>query len=197
MEGRPTLTHDDLVRADGTRYSENELQPDDDFAYLLHLKQCDVGYLRTEAERLYEEVIAEYADVPYITARSRMLEALLKQREPKRNGEPLTSEGRRRIETMLARRSTLGQAAEARLDDWHNLSVGKSAPEIKGVDVYGKPLALSNYRGKVVALVFWGTWCGPCMPEIPREKALLERMKGRPFALLGVDADAQAETAPK
>ncbi len=198
VEGRPTLTHDDLVRADGTRYSEKELQPDDDFAYLLHLKQCDVSYLRAEAERLYEEVIAVYADVPYITARVRVLEALLKQPEPKpNNGEPLTSDGRRRIATILARRSTLGQAAEDRLDDWHNLSVGKSAPEIRGVDVYGKPLALSNYRGKVVALVFWGTWCGPCMREIPREKALLERMKGRPFALLGVDADAQAEIARK
>ena len=98
---------------------------------------------------------------------------------------------------IARRRSTLGQVAEARLDDWHNLAVGKTAPEIKGVDVHGKPLALSDYRGKVVALVFWATWCGPCMREIPREKALVERMKGRPFAMLGVDVDASAETARK
>jgi thiol-disulfide isomerase/thioredoxin len=53
-------------------------------------------------------------------------------------------------------------------------------------------LTLSDYRGKVVALVFWGTWCGPCMREIPREKALAERMKDRPFAMLGVNTDSDA-----
>jgi thiol-disulfide isomerase/thioredoxin len=198
VEGRPTYTHDDLVRADGTLYTEKEVMPDEDYAYLLHLKECDVGYIRAEAERLYDEVIAQYADVPYITAQDRRLEALLKRPEPKWNGEPLTDEAKRKIEAEVARRrSTLGQVAEARLDDWHNLAVGKPAPEIKGVDVHGKPLTLSDYRGKVVALVFWGTWCGPCMREIPREKALVERMKGRPFAMLGVDNDADAGTASK
>jgi RNA polymerase sigma factor (sigma-70 family) len=192
VEGRPTLTHDDLVRADGTLYTETEVQPDQDYAYLLHLKQCDAGYLRAEAQRLYEEVIAEFGDVPHITTRVRLLEARLK------SGEPLADEARRKIEARLAaRRSTLGEVAEARLDNWHNLAVGKPAPEIKGVDFDGKPLSLSDYRGKVVALIFWGTWCGPCMREIPREKALVERMKGRPFAMLGVDADGNADYARK
>ena len=198
MEGRPTYTHDDLFRADGTRYTEKEVMPDEDFAYFLHLKQCDAAYIRAEAERLYEEVLAEYGDVPYITARDRLLEALLKQPEPKWKGQTLTDEGRRMMEAGIARRrSTLGQVALARLDDWHNLAVGKFAPEIRGVDIVGKPMTLSSYRGKVVALVFWGTWCGPCMREIPREKALVERMKGRPFAMLGVDADADPEAARK
>jgi peroxiredoxin len=135
--------------------------------------------------------------VPHITARDRRLEALLREPEPQWNGKPLSNEGRRNIEARLARRSTLGQVAEARLDDWHNLAVGKPAPEIEGVDIHGKPLRLSDYRGRVVALVFWGTWCGPCMREIPREKALFERMKGRPFAMLGVNNDADANTARK
>jgi RNA polymerase sigma factor (sigma-70 family) len=198
VEGRPTYTHDDLVRADGTLYTEQEVMPDDHYAYLLHLKHCDAGYLRAEAERLYEEVIAEYRDVPHITARDRVLEALLKQPEPRWNGKPLTEEDRRKLEAGLARRrSTLGQIAEARLDDWHNLAVGKFAPEITGVDFQGKPLKLSDYRGKVVALVFWDTGCGPCMREIPRENALLGRMKGRPFAILGVNTDADPAAARK
>jgi hypothetical protein len=70
-------THDGLVRADGTPYSKKAVMPDEELAYLLHLKQCDVIYLRAEAERLYEEVIAEYGDVPYITARDRLAEGLL------------------------------------------------------------------------------------------------------------------------
>jgi thiol-disulfide isomerase/thioredoxin len=199
VEGRPTYTQNDLVRADGTLYSETEVMPDVEYAYELHLKQCDAGYLRAEAERLYDEVIAEYGDVPYFTVRDRMVEALLKQPRPKWNGQPLSDEDRRRLEAAVTRRrrSTLGQVALARLDNWHNLAVGKPAPEIKGVDVHGKPLTLSDYRGKVVALVFWGTWCGPCMREIPREKALVERMKGRPFAMLGVDTDGDAGVARK
>ena len=198
VKDRPIYTHDDLVRADGTLYTEKEVMPDQEYAYVLHLKQCDLSYLRDEAERLYEEVIAEYGDLTYITARDRMLETLLKQPEPQWRGKPLGDEDRRQMEAGIARRrSTLGQVAEARLDDWHNLAVGKSAPEIKGADVHGKALALSDYRGKVVALVFWGTWCGPCMREVPREKALVERMKARPFAMLGDHSDADAGVARK
>jgi peroxiredoxin len=195
---RPTITHDDIVRADGTLYTVKEVMSDEEYAYIQHLKQCDLEYLRAEADRLYEEVIAEYGDAPYITALDRRLEALLRQPEPRWRGKPLTDEARRGMEAGIARRrSTLGQVAEARVDNWHNLAVGKVAPEIKGVDVHGKPLKLTDYRGKVVALVFWGTWCSPCMREIPREKELVERMKGRPFAMLGVDTDADTGVARK
>lgn len=198
LEVRPTYVVDDLVRADGTRYSQKSVMPDVEYAYLLQLKQCDVNYLKVESERLYEEVIADYGDVPYVTARDRVVEALLKQPEPKLGGKPLTEEYRRKLEAQLARpRSTLGQVAEARLDDWHNLAVGKTAPEIQGVDLDGKPLKLSDYRGKVVAVVFWETGCGPCIQEMPREKELLARMKGRPFAMLGVNTDADDAAARK
>ena len=44
-------------------------------------------------------------------------------------------------------------------------------------------------------LVFWGTWCGPCMKEIPHERALAERHKGKPFALLGVNCDDDKQAA--
>ena len=197
LKGRQTITHVGVIGEDGKIFDLKQEQPDGQYAYFLHLQQCDADYLRTESGRLYAEVIDEYADVPYVTAHDRRLEALLNEPAPKWSGEPLTKEARRKIEERLARRQTLGQVAEARLDDLHNLAVGKAAPEIKGTDIHGKPLALSDYRGKVVAIVFWGTWCGPCMREIPREKALVERMKGRPFAMLGVNADADAAVARK
>jgi thiol-disulfide isomerase/thioredoxin len=197
LKGRQTITHVGVIGEDGKIFDVKQDQPDGEYAYFLHLQQCDAVYLRGESERLYQEVIADNSDVPYITAHGRRLEALLKQPEPKWNGEPLTKEGRRAIEERLARRKTLGQVAEARLDDLHNLAVGKVAPEIKGAGIDGKPLALSGYRGKVVAVVFWGTWCGPCMREIPREKALVERMKGRPFAMLGVNTDTDSGAARK
>ena len=44
-------------------------------------------------------------------------------------------------------------------------------------------------------LVFWGSWCGPCMAQVPHERELVERLKGQPFALLGVDCEANKDTA--
>jgi thiol-disulfide isomerase/thioredoxin len=87
--------------------------------------------------------------------------------------------------------------AKARLDEMENLVGGKPAPAIDGVGMDGKPLKLSDYRGKVVLLVFWGTWCGPCMQEVPHERELVERYRGRPFALLGVDCDSNKPAALK
>lgn len=53
---------------------------------------------------------------------------------------------------------TLGAAAETELFAIRHLSIGGTAPDIEGEDVDGKPLKLSDYRGKVVVLDFWGHW---------------------------------------
>ena len=119
-------------------------------------------------------------------------------KEPNTGMERKAADGRgpsQASRAMLARKKTLGQEAEARLDEMLNLAVGKPAPEIEGVDMDGKPLKLSDYRGKVVVLVFWGSWCGPCMAQVPHERELVERLKGQPFALLGVDCETDKDTA--
>jgi thiol-disulfide isomerase/thioredoxin len=170
---------------------------DEEYADHLALRQCDPQVIRAEAERLYEEVISEYGDVPYVTWRHRELEALLKEPAPQWNGKPLTDERRRSLEASLAHKSTLGQEAAIRLDVMLNLAAGRPAPEIEGFDMDGKPLRLSDYRGKVVVLIFWGTWCGPCMALVPHEREIVARLKDQPFALLGVDCKDDRETARK
>lgn len=67
------------------------------------------------------------------------------------------------------------------------LGIGKEAPDIEGTDIDGKPFKLSDYRGKVVFLDFWGHWCGPCRGMYPHNRNLLEVNKDKPFALLGVN----------
>ena len=69
-----------------------------------------------------------------------------------------------------------------RLDNLPNLKVSGVAPEIDGEDLEGRRMKLSDQRGKVVMLVFWGSWCGPCMAMVPKEKALWERHQSKPFA---------------
>lgn len=51
----------------------------------------------------------------------------------------------------------------------------------------GKAVKLSDYRGKVVFLNFWATWCPPCRSEMPAMQALYEKLKDRGFVILAVD----------
>lgn len=88
------------------------------------------------------------------------------------------------------KRGTLGDAARRAAFEIEHLCVGKAAPEISGRDVDGKEFRLSDYRGKVVLLVFCGEWCGPCRSLYPHEKELMKRLQNQPFAIVGVNSDA-------
>ena len=55
-------------------------------------------------------------------------------------------------------RSTLGASAKSELNELRNLGIGKPAPEITGEDIDGAPFKLSDYKGKVVVVDFWGDW---------------------------------------
>jgi peroxiredoxin len=65
----------------------------------------------------------------------------------------------------------------------------KPAPEFALKDVNGKTVHLSDYKGKVVLLDFFATWCGPCKIEIPWFMEMERRNKDRGFAVLGVAMD--------
>jgi peroxiredoxin len=75
------------------------------------------------------------------------------------------------------------------------LSVGKTAPDIAGQDLDGQSMRLSDYRGKVVLLVFSGDWCGICRSDYPYERLLLELYANWPFAIVGVDGSTTIDTA--
>jgi peroxiredoxin len=67
----------------------------------------------------------------------------------------------------------------------------KPAPEFTLKDADGKTVNLSDYRGKVVLLNFWATWCGPCKIEIPWFMDFEQQHKSRGFAVLGVAMDEE------
>jgi peroxiredoxin len=65
----------------------------------------------------------------------------------------------------------------------------KPAPEFTLTDSNGAKVKLSDYKGKVVLLNFWATWCGPCALEIPWFIEFEQQYKAKGFAVLGVSMD--------
>jgi peroxiredoxin len=73
----------------------------------------------------------------------------------------------------------------------------KAAPEFVLKDSDGKTVHLSDYKGKVVLLDFWATWCAPCKVEIPWFMEFEQQYKDKGFAVLGVSMDEDGWTAVK
>jgi len=67
----------------------------------------------------------------------------------------------------------------------------KPAPDFALQDVNGHTVKLSDYRGKVVLLDFWATWCGPCKIEIPWFQEFERQNKDKGFAVIGVAMDEE------
>ena len=57
------------------------------------------------------------------------------------------------------------------------LKVGAAAPDFSATDVDGKPVKVSDYRGKIIILDFWATWCGPCIASMPHTQEVAEHYK--------------------
>ena len=128
----------------------------------------DTDRLAGEAEKAFETVLRDYGECPNLRTRG---------------ARPATA--------------TLAEEVDRELYELRHLRIGKPAPDIEGEDLDGAKFKLSDYRGKVVLLVFWASWCGPCMGAVPHEKELVEHFKGRPFVLIGVNGDPKKEDAQK
>src|SRR5215475_3407417 len=67
----------------------------------------------------------------------------------------------------------------------------KTAPDFALKDADGKTVHLSDYKGKVVLLDFWATWCGPCKIEIPWLKDFQRKYKDKGFEIIGISMDEE------
>lgn len=74
---------------------------------------------------------------------------------------------------------------------------GYAAPEFTLRDLNGKEHSLSDYRGKVILLNVWATWCFPCLAELPSLESLNKKMGTEKFALLTVSIDQMSPKAVK
>ena len=81
-------------------------------------------------------------------------------------------------------------AAGGTLKPWS----GGATPPLALRDLQGREHKLADYRGKVVVLNFWATWCDPCREEMPAMQRLQDKLAGKPFVILAVD---YGEGAPR
>ncbi len=72
---------------------------------------------------------------------------------------------------------------------------GDDAPDFTLASLSGGNLRLEEYRGKVVLVNFWASWCGPCRQEMPVLDQIHKRYSGAGFAVLGVNVEAAGSKA--
>jgi len=75
--------------------------------------------------------------------------------------------------------------------DRNSVRVGDEAPNFHLRDLQGRVVSLSQFRGKVVLLNFWATWCGPCRIEMPAMEQLYRTLPRKDFEILAVSTDPQ------
>jgi peroxiredoxin len=73
------------------------------------------------------------------------------------------------------------------------ISEGQRAPDFSLETLEGDKISLSDYRGQIVLLNFWATWCAPCRAEIPAIEAVLDTHQGESLVVLGVNYQESRE----
>lgn len=76
----------------------------------------------------------------------------------------------------------------------HALAIGDAVPDTERPDLDGHPHSLAEWRGKLVLVNFWASWCGPCREEMPLLDATQKRLAGKGFQIVGIANDGAAAT---
>ena len=79
--------------------------------------------------------------------------------------------------------------SEGSIFEVRHLRLGKTATGLSGASVTGDAIDLEEFRGNVVLVDFWATWCAPCVTEMPELRKLNDELAESKFTIIGVSAD--------
>ena len=93
---------------------------------------------------------------------------------------------------------TISVVAAAEIKSLKTLSIGNPAPALEGTELLAeKKQTLAGFKGNVVLVDVWATWCGPCRAMIPHEREMVKKHEGKPFKLISVSVDDKKDTLTK
>lgn len=84
---------------------------------------------------------------------------------------------------------------DSTLETTRSIQPGVESPDFTFSDLNGVKVSLAAYRGKVVMVNIWATWCPPCRQEMPSMQRLYEKFKGENFEILAVSIDSEGREA--
>lgn len=86
---------------------------------------------------------------------------------------------------------------DSRASLFETIATRDAAPAWKVTDIEGRPLDSATFKGKVVVVDFWATWCPPCVAEVPGYVALHKKLSGEGLVIVGFSLDAGSEVVKK
>ena len=168
-----------------------------------------VGPDRGAAASAFFEELAASAEDPVLRAAGRYYVAAARMQSantPGMSGEDRGAERQRAVdlatglsdgvenETLPGDSRTFAEAEADLIRSIRHGTVGSKVPDLVGNGLDGASERLSDYRGRVVLLDFWATWCVPCVAALPKKRQLVADLPADRFVLLSISVDAELET---